>query len=293
MSNQNLTMVQILNNQRMYCGVANEAFNFNNATTGFKRVFSTGLFDKLRHRLTELCTPRQKLNGGIGLNAKVSPKLRKHLDQTTYVELRPVEVYVPVGLATNVGTYTAALADVHVHMKALSTDLIQPTTNYFNILLNNASIMTANSTLDMSMLNAPLRNVDRSKYIKAIGNCFSGKQVTDRMTYGDAYRSNKDFCDVVDDILTLVDNVERTRPDMIEKAVNQLFHVAELLVSEMQSNEEYAHISPKIANELSELIYKVAEWVEWYGTWTAQVAVLSVAVRDSFNVLEVATGLKK
>lgn len=215
--------------------------------------------------------------------------------QVTYTDLGKLKVFIPPGMN---GTYLEWLKDLNTMARSVSTieqRVIDPLTSWL-------SVLTADNDRFLSRrVRADLGDVqfsDLESLKKTLEKRFTPRG-RDTASYKDVVRRNKDWDDITERLNEVNELLSRTATRKIHEKVEELSGVLNMLLEALQDPEFRAELNEKheklfnrdIVKEVSDLVYKTAQEVEFYSIVVYYLEATNAAYQDSLEKVE--TTLKR
>lgn len=272
----------LLRLQQLNVAVENEATSsfYENFTNLFKR----SLFGKMSQRVTELFKPSDVAH--YSWSPKVEQSMMMWADRESYMVLGDVTLFTPVGLKVTYLDYINALEGVLPSILKINDELLQPAIETLGALINNPSLVASKSGLTGKAFEGKLFNLRPEDFAKQISACFDPKSRDDSRKYKELLSRNKDLEVVTSRLAQLQDNLPLSFSKDVEKKMQTVVSLAETLVGQMEVDERYQALSPKVGQLISDQLYRCAVWVEFFAVYQRQVLVLTAALEDSVKKLK-------
>lgn len=199
-------------------------------------------------------------------------ELKKH----SYLDLTPLQVYVPEGLQTGYKAYCEALESAAKLAENLPTELA----NYKAFI---SQLMGADEQLrstrwdekDYELMSGIL-----AKSIEATSLCFAKNSTEANAKYSQVVQNNKEWEAVFGSINEIVLRIEKIKRTDLLKEISAIDHLLEMFQNKIKRNE-IDNISPEMLSKISDYTYMVAQYLEYYSVTHFRIRVLAEAISQS------------
>lgn len=274
----------IRNSQR---NVAVENLGESSIKNLFAGVFSNDLFSRLNTRFDVLFKGNKNVHA-FKMTSNFDRRITEWAERESYLSIADVTVFAPVGLKVSYMEYIDALEKALPHLLELENELLVPTSQALGAYLNNPMTLLSKSGIK---LTGKLSATDVEVVTKPITACFDPTVKEDTIKYKQAFRRNGEINDAGQRLLQLQDNINRIDNKAIERRVRGLFDNAKALSEAMNEDETFEEVrfndaSKRVTQQLSDILYHAAKWVEFFSIFQYQVTVLSEAMSDTEKKLK-------
>lgn len=244
----------------------------------FSRAYNNAGFAALRARIVEILPGEERY--GFTPTPPIETGAREWLARSSYMDLKPVKFYCPVGLKVPVLEYIAILENTAPYMARLENELLKPVADLLATLLNNPSFLKSASG---RKINSAFLNMSVDKLSVPIGNCFEKNAHSDMAPFGKLYGRNEDVATAYAAMTKLENSIVGKGQSIngVAETSERIFELAEQLVISMRDDPIYGEMHEIISKEISGLLRSCALWVEFFAVYIRQIAVLRQALADN------------
>jgi hypothetical protein len=252
--------------------VALEAFSAQDVAGYFKDVFP-GIVRSFKD-FTVNFHPTQV---GLVLNPQYR-NFQRDLPKYTYVDVSPMNAYVPEGLKTTYLEYMAALQDAVGHAVHIM-DVLTPYSTYLSQVITNQDMAISTQSFELEFKQLQKERLDLNE---KLGACFlKGSTQTD-VAVSDVVRRNADWIDVFAQANDIVDAMNRVNRTIILKKVAECdTHLAVLL--RMVESKKTDKLSSQMVGNLADGAFQVASELEFYAATHYKTEVLMAAINRTVD----------
>ena len=238
--------------------------------------------------LKKLADKTKKL---LALNKEQTKKLhldRFHKDQTplydsikdySYLELKNVEIYKPVGLSCTLLELATLLDKYQDNGIRFDEVNLNPFNSWLIKLMNNPDDLSKLSAKDV------LKFSKGDDIVKDFAKCFKGIDGVDRDKYHKLLKRNKDW----DELSTIMDSLtelaEKKNLNDLDEALNNTVEMVNTFIDYV-GNDSSLTISKPILKELSEAVYNLAQLSNVSSLYLTKMVSLVKSMQDNSKRLE-------
>ena len=244
------------------------------AVTNFFPRLITGIKDFASGIFAESNTPVFQLTDIKSIERKVIG--------ANYVQMSPVTLPVPSGLAVPMADYVSVVADGVDILERINSEVMVPFVTWLAVLLTNPEELR---TLRASVNIPALQWHDIDGVQKRFAKSFDKSAKAER-PYGDLYKRNVDYVQTVRDVNALAERVARIDRAALIKQMETAVQYLERIIENTKSDPEQFKISGATLDVLSKLTYHVAKEIEFYSIIAFSLQSLTTAVEDGNDKLK-------
>lgn len=207
----------------------------------------------------------------------------KYVKSNTYMDLKNVNVTVPVGFTGDLMGYATTLASISKSMSNLSREVLEPTHNLILKYIGKPETMSSISNSDFGKIK--LHSNEIEKFKKEMNVYFSAKQKHQVLPVGKLLKNLNQFNDVANLINTSIIPFELNvkARDTIYKSYTQLQQSLDLLLVRIEQKPDQYQLNKLNAERLANLINDVAVELELYSAlvnYNHQLVMCTLATKD-------------
>lgn len=205
------------------------------------------------------------------------------LRDVDYATMMKITVPIPTGMIVTYMSYAQAIESALLYMSGLETDVLTPCYRLLNRLYGTPEEFRA-------LLNIPEVEAIKTHYGQfkekrgQVGSCFDSKRTNTYAYYGDVFASHGEYRELENKIHTIRGLVEKISVKDILKQVKAIEDVAGDLHALLKDDSNILP-STKIASDLTEMLFEVAEEVEFLGALLTFVQTLVTTYTDTRSQL--------
>lgn len=244
----------------------------------FSRAYNNAGFAAIRQRISDILPGEERY--GFTPTPPLGTYANEWLARSSYMDLKLVKFYSPVGLKVSVLEYVAVLNEVAPYMARLESELLKPVADLLATILNNPSFLKSASG---RKINSEFLKLSVDQFSAPISKCFEKDAHTDMAPFGTLYKRNED-------VATAYAAMSRLEVAVIGKGQSikqvaetseRIFELAEQLVIAMRDDPLFSEMHETISKDIAGLLHTCALWVEFFAVYIRQISVLRQALTDN------------
>lgn len=211
-----------------------------------------------------------------GLTGKQQDFMRL-LGNHPFMDIRPLQVYVPEGLTANYTVYSKALLASAQHAAKVLEDALNPYSTFLSQILTNTGDRISTRLHDADYAAMQKR---REGLTADMAKCFKPGSTKTETSLGDVFSRNADWQEVFkdgDSITSFITSVDR-------KVLNRKVEDCVKLVNKLQEQIKagtFGEVSPQVVKNLAEGAFQIASELEFYALVYYRVLVLNECLNSS------------
>lgn len=244
----------------------------------FSRAYNNEGFVAIRNRIADILPGEERY--GFTPTPPLGTYANEWLNRASYMDLKPVKFYSPVGLKVTVLEYISELEEIAPYMARLESDLLKPTTDLLATILNNPSFLKSASGRN---INSDFLKFTVDQFSSRISKCFEKDGHSDMAPFGTLYKRNEDVFAAYNAMNKLEVAVIGKGQSIkaVAETSERIFELAEQLVINMRDDPLYSEMHETISKHIAGLLHTCALWVEFFAVYIRQITVLRQALTDN------------
>lgn len=215
--------------------------------------------------------------------------LDKRLLDVNYATMSGLVVTVPTGLRSTFKEYYLTMNLVASFVKDVQSESVEPIGKH--LLWLYGSPKELNSSMPNNIAGKlDLRNKEMAKLKQLVSNCFDDKSTVGTATFGEVFERVADWREVRDLARDFEKTVNSIDFKAFAKKVNDVNSYANQLRKQIASGEMEYSLSAYMANEISGILYNLADEIEFVGAFMQMSRVLNTVFDENVKTLKVKLG---
>lgn len=244
----------------------------------FSRAYNNAGFAAIRQRISDILPGEERY--GFTPTPPLGTYANEWLARSSYMDLKLVKFYSPVGLKVSILEYIDVLNTVAPYMARLESELLKPVADLLATILNNPSFLKSASG---RKINSEFLKLSVDQFSAPIGKCFEKDGHSDMAPFSTLYKRN-------DEVHTTYQAMNRLEVAVIGKGQSikqvaetseRIFELAEQLVINMRDDALYSEMHETISKDIAGILHTCALWVEFFAVYIRQISVLRQALTDN------------
>lgn len=244
----------------------------------FSRAYNNEAFASIRNRISDILPGEERY--GFTPTPPLGTYANEWLNRSSYMDLKLVKFYSPVGLKVSVLEYIEVLNTVAPYMARLENELLKPVADLLATILNNPSFLKSASG---RKINSEFLKLTVDKFSGQIGACFEKDAHSDMAPFGTLYKRNEDVAAAYSAMNRLEVAVVGKGQSIkaVAETSERIFELAEQLVINMRDDPLFSEMHEVISRDIAGLLHTCALWVEFFAVYIRQITVLRQALTDN------------
>lgn len=187
-------------------------------------------------------------------------KFEKVLQQKSFVNIAPILVTVPEGLAVPYLEYLEQLEPAVEYASSVMIQVLVPYSMYLaNIVTNKDAKL---SSVEFGKQHTRWEQ-SRNNFNTKLGSCFAPGSMRSEVPYNKAVRRNADWKEVFEKIEVISRKINSVKRTEIKQTVDSCVHMIDT-IQRMIDRNELDGVTPQVSRGLAEGAYQVAREVEFF-----------------------------
>lgn len=199
------------------------------------------------------------------------------LNGLDFLEIENKQIPVPSGFSGEMEVYLHYLKEQTEWMSSIINDSIRPLKNAIGYYISNQE--DRGHSRAFVETNLKFEPVD----IERMGQFFSLNGRNHTAPYGEVYTSNSNFIECCRLINSIKSDLDKTKPEMVQRAVNDLTITLEALIKDIVETEDKT--SDELIKRLMSQVQVVAKQVEAYSAVYTKIVEASLSIKQTSDVL--------
>lgn len=244
----------------------------------FSRAYNNAGFAAIRQRISDILPGEERY--GFTPTPPLATHANEWLARSSYMDLKLVKFYSPVGLKVSVLEYIDVLNNVAPYMARLESELLKPVADLLATILNNPSFLKSASG---RKINSEFLKLTVDQFSVPIGKCFEKDGHSDMAPFGTLYKRNEDVANAYAAMNRLEVAVigKGQSIKQVAETSERIFELAEQLVIAMRDDALFSEMHETISKDIAGLLHVCALWVEFFAVYIRQITVLRQALTDN------------
>lgn len=237
-----------------------------------------------RDDLRNFFQDREETQNIIGSNRV--PNVRgmvRRIQKMSYADLRVIPVQVPPGLQCNYLTYLSALDDAVAINEGLMDNVLGPFARWLAIGLSDPDTLRSLGS-GRRIQDFKPHNVDGVSL--ALGKCFKTGSGVHVRKFGDAFERIADVKEVYESADDLAGRFLKTDRKAVQQKVEEISALLDTLIERMTEDDSEYKPSTVTRDLIAKMSYTLAQEVEFYATVGYQLTSLTVALKETEEMVK-------